>query len=112
MESVQRSQKSCSLCENAVYSTVETYATHLKSADHVDKLKAIKNDEEILSQRFKCSLFIKRESYRFIIMYLQYNIYFILSYRNERYSMLPCINIIFYEYILGEKRTSLNLGQL
>ena len=62
MESVvQRSQKSCSLCENAVYSTVETYATHLQSSDHLDKLKAIKNDKEMLSQRFECSLFIIRE---------------------------------------------------
>ena len=69
MEIVQRSPKICSLCDDddeytVVYSTVKSYATHLRSSDHLDKLKGTKNAFFENFQEEKLSVLIKREYHR------------------------------------------------
>ena len=72
MESIQRSPKICSLCDDeftVVYSTVESYATHLRSSDHLDKLKAKLNNKDKLNDKEMLSTLITREYHRLCICY-------------------------------------------
>ena len=84
--------KECPLCGNSYYTTVESYAVHLRSLGHTNNLKGIEFSN-IKFQRDQCSLRIIGEYHR----------YFILLYMSEIFNITMDKYIIQYIPILGKE---------